>query len=233
MQVIRGEVIRLDSVSVAYSGIGRPAIEDINLSLEEGKLIIIAGPNGAGKTTLIETCLGLLKPLTGKVLLLGVDTKSRKIIDVRKLCSYVPQDFMRPPFESYTARHVIELGLAVKKQLFELSNLHYVSDILSITKLLGIDKLLDNPIGILSGGEQQKVFIARALAREPRILFLDEPFSSLDRDSREIVASIIRKYADVKKATAIIVSHDLNPVESIADEIVVMEKGRIVKADER
>jgi len=229
MQTVQREVIRLDNVSVAYSGIGKPAIENINLSFKEGKLIVITGPNGAGKTTLIETCLGLLKPFKGRVSLLGIDTRSRKVINVRKLCSYVPQDFMRPPFETYTARHIIKLGLAAKKQLFDVSTLDYTSKLSPTIKLLNIDNLLDSPIGTLSGGEQQKIFIARALVREPKILFLDEPFSSLDRDSREIVADVVRKYVNLNRATALLVSHDLNPVKSIADEIIKMRKGKIVE----
>jgi len=79
---------------------------------------LITGPNGAGKTTLLETCLGLLKPMRGRALLLGVDTRRRRIIHARRRCSYVPQNFMKPPYEAYTALHVILLGFSAYKAPF-------------------------------------------------------------------------------------------------------------------
>ncbi|MEM2291493.1 MAG: ATP-binding cassette domain-containing protein, partial [Candidatus Korarchaeum sp.] len=108
----RCEALRLEDVWVSYSGSGRPAIREVNLSLSSGESVLITGPNGAGKTTLLETCLGLLKPFRGEAFLFGVNTKSRRVADVRKLCGYVPQNFMKPPEESYTVRQVISMGLA-------------------------------------------------------------------------------------------------------------------------
>ncbi|MCX8204919.1 MAG: ATP-binding cassette domain-containing protein [Candidatus Nezhaarchaeota archaeon] len=99
-------------MTVAYSGFGRPAIHDVTLSIGLGKYALITGHNGAGKTTLIEACLGLLKPVKGYAKLLGVDTGSRSVIKARRLCSYVPQNFMRPPYDHYTAHQVIAMGLA-------------------------------------------------------------------------------------------------------------------------
>ena len=230
MEAVRREAVRLEDVWVAYSGSGRPAIRDISLVFLRGEFTLITGPNGAGKTTLIETCLGLLKPLKGRVLLLGIDTRSRKIIKARRKCSYVPQDFMKPPYESYTARHVIELGLALEK----LSGSREVEKRIEwVSRLLGIEDLLDKPIGILSGGQQQKIYLARALARKPEVLFLDEPFSSLDKESREHLASVLRKYVDEKKASAIIVSHDTGPVAELVDCTVIMEEGRVVRVERR
>lgn len=110
MQTIR-RVLELNHVWVSYSGTGKPAIADITLSIDLGKPVLITGPNGVGKTTLIETCLGLLKPFRGYVKLFGIDTRSWKLFKARRLCSYVPQDFMKPPYESFTARDVIAMGL--------------------------------------------------------------------------------------------------------------------------
>ena len=99
--------------------------------------------------------------------------------------------------------------------------------------LLGIEDLLDRPIGTLSGGEQQKVYIARAMARRPDVLFLDEPFSSLDRESRAAVAKAIREYVNERGATALVVSHDVSPVLSLVDTIVRMSGGKIVEVGRR
>jgi len=231
MQSVRGEDIRLENVWVTYSGSGKPAIKNINFILKSNSFILIAGPNGAGKTTLIETCLGLLKPIKGKAYLLGVDTKSRNIVKVRRKCSYVPQDFMKPPHESYTVRQVIEFGLALQKTFFKKSSSEINKCILWSAKLFNIENLLDKPIGSLSGGQQQKVYIARAFARKPKIIFLDEPFSSLDQSSRENISNVIKRYVIENGASAIVVSHDINPLKNIVDEIIWMKDGEIVKIE--
>lgn len=223
MQPIRREAIRLENVWLAYSGVGKPAIRNINLTIPFGVLTVVKGPNGAGKTTLIETCLGLLKPIKGKVYLLGVNTKDKRIVDVRRKCSYVPQDFMKPPYEHYTAKKVIEMGLSSSRIITDPLPKYFQHDLEYYAKELNICDLLDKPIGILSGGQQQKVFIIRALIRKPKLLFLDEPFSSLDRESRikvvELVTNYIKKH---RNASAIIVSHSFNKVEEYANIIVSM-----------
>jgi len=228
LQSLRGgDVIRFDDAWVSYSGSDRPAIRDVSLEIREGELVLITGPNGAGKTTLLETSLGLLKPFMGEVYLLGVKTSSRKVIAARKSCSYVPQDFMKPPFETYTVMHVILLGFAPYKSIFEGMNRQDIERAERVAELLGIESLLDRPIGTLSGGQQQRVVIARALARRPKVVLLDEPFASLDRESRLIISNSLRSYVDEENATAVVVSHDVNPIMDAADTVVKMKDGRI------
>lgn len=222
-----GNVISFNGVWVSYSGSDRPAIRDVNLEIREGELVLITGPNGAGKTTLLETSLGLLKPLIGEVRLLGVRTSSRRVLAVRKYCSYVPQDFMKPPFETYTAMHVILLGFAPYKSIFEGTNGRDIERVEYTAELLDIESLLDKPIGTLSGGQQQRVMIARALARKPKLALFDEPFSSLDRESRMIVSTSLRRYVDEENATVVVVSHDVSPIVDLADTTVKMKDGRI------
>ena len=225
------EVVKLKNVWVAYSGSDRPAMRNINLTVSSGKLLLITGPNGAGKTTLIETCLGLLKPYRGSAYLFGVDTRSWRIRHSRKMCGFVPQDFMKPPFETYTVRHVIRLGFAPYKSIFESLTEDENRRIQRISELLEIEDLLDRPIGTLSGGQQQRAVIARALARRPKALFLDEPFSSLDREGRKLISSVIREYVNSEDASVIMVSHDVNPIIDYADIVVKMENGRIISGE--
>ena len=225
------EVVKLKNVWVAYSGSDRPAMRNINLTVSLGKLLLITGPNGAGKTTLIETCLGLLKPYRGSAYLFGVDTRSWRVRYSRKMCGFVPQDFMKPPFETYTVRHVIRLGFAPYKSIFESLTEDENRRIQRISELLEIEDLLDRPIGTLSGGQQQRAVIARALARRPKALFLDEPFSSLDREGRKLISSVIREYVNSEGASVIIVSHDVNPIIDYADIVVKMENGRIISGE--
>lgn len=208
--------IELRNVYVAYSGSRKPTIEAITLSLDSG-IYVITGPNGAGKTTLLETIIGLLKPYRGEAYLLGVNTKSRKIFKVRRRCSYVPQDFMKPPTEAYTGMDVIKLGL-----IFNQNNLSKVTE---LAERLDAFDLLEKPFGKLSGGQQQKIMIIRALARNPEILLLDEPFSSLDAETKKSLCEILKDYSD---RLVVIVCHDTSIVKRIADRIVRMEEGRIV-----
>lgn len=220
-------VVELTGVWVRYSGTGKPALRDITLSLPNHGIVLVTGPNGAGKTTLIEVCLGLLRPFKGEVRLFGVSTKCREVVRVRKLCSYVPQDFMKPPYESYTVKQVISMGLTSFKTAFEpLSSAEEV-EVVEVAKLLGIGDLLDRPIGKLSGGQQQKVFIARALVRKPKALFMDEPFSSIDKESRYVIAELVRDYVVRNNAFAMVVSHDVKPVEELANVVIELVDGTV------
>ncbi|MCS7102404.1 MAG: ATP-binding cassette domain-containing protein [Candidatus Korarchaeum sp.] len=223
----RDEVVRLEDVWVSYSGSERPAIRGISLSLSSGESALITGPNGAGKTTLVETCLGLLKPVRGDAFLLGVNTKSRKISEVRKLCSYVPQDFMKSQEESYTVKHVISMGLAPLKSPFRAISVELEEDIKRTSTLLGIRDLLSEPFGRLSGGQQQRVIIARALVRRPKLLFMDEPFSSLDLEAKSFLSETLKDYVSREKATLVVVSHDPNALQGF-DRVLRMECGSLV-----
>ncbi|MEM3929601.1 MAG: ATP-binding cassette domain-containing protein [Candidatus Korarchaeum sp.] len=218
----RCEALRLEDVWVSYSGSGRPAIREVNLSLSSGESVLITGPNGAGKTTLLETCLGLLKPFRGEAFLFGVNTKSRRVADVRKLCGYVPQNFMKPPEESYKVRQVISMGLAPLGSL----RTELEARIDDISSLLGIGKLMEEPFGRLSGGQQQRVMIARALVRKPKLLLLDEPFSSMDLEMRSILAEVLRDYSAREYAAIVVVSHDSVPLN--LDRVIRMNCGRVV-----
>jgi len=217
--------VRLTRVWVKYSGSGKPAIKNVTLALPKHCVALVTGPNGAGKTTLIETCLGLLKPYRGTAELLGINTKSRSVTNARKLCSYVPQDFMKPPHVTYSVKQVIAMGLTSAKAAFEPITKSEEARIAEVAGLLGIKDLLDEPIGKLSGGQQQRVLIARALVRNPQALFLDEPLSSIDADSRHRIAKVLRDYVDKAGAFAMIVSHDTSPVEPVADIIIELDNG--------
>ncbi|MDI3501959.1 MAG: zinc/manganese transport system ATP-binding protein [Archaeoglobi archaeon] len=208
--------VKLRDVYVAYSGSRKPAISEVNLSIQSG-IYLITGPNGAGKTTLLETILGLLKPFRGEARLLGVSTGSRKIFRVRRKCSYVPQDFMKPPAEAYTGLDVIKFGLIFNQDGTE-------SAVKLARELEAVD-LLEKPFGKLSGGQQQKIMMIRALARDPEVFLLDEPFSSLDRRSREKLCEILESY---RERLILVVSHETSEIERIADGIIRMEAGKIV-----
>lgn len=220
-------VIELRDVFTVYEGEKRPAIKNINLSISKGELVYVIGPNAAGKTTLLETINGLLKPIKGKVKVLGENMikNDRKI---RCKIGYVPQDFIVKPDEPYKAIDVVLMGIYGKIGMLRRVNEEDYKKAVYAMQLLGIEDLADKPIGKLSGGQQQKVMIARALAKEPEILLLDEPFSNLDQDSRINVSKIIINLQKSKGVTTLIVTHDISQVNEDCNRIVVIDNGRIV-----
>lgn len=217
--------VKLVNVSTYYSGERRPAIADINLELRVGDFALIVGPNGSGKTTLLETILGLLKPRRGRVYLFGKEL-GRSGERLRRLCSYLPQDFMKPIDEPFTVKEVIAMGLSSLKPLGRLREREW-REVYHTLELLGIEELVDKPFGRLSGGQQQKVMLARALVRRPKLLLLDEPFSAMDRESRKQLASILLPNLSKSGVTIVMVSHDLSFKPEGYTRLIEMEAGRI------
>ena len=220
-------IIKLEDVSTVYEGERRPAIKGINLTLKKNELVYVVGPNASGKTTLLETINGLLPAFKGKVSVFGLDMQShgRK---VRCEIGYVPQDFMVKPGEPYTALDVVVMGLYGQIGFLHQPEANDKKNALEAMKLIGIEKLSNRPMGKLSGGQQQKVMLARALAKNPKILLLDEPFSNLDPDSRGQIPSLITKLHKEKDLTTLIVTHDIHHMLDSCNRVVVVSDGRIM-----
>lgn len=220
-------IIELKNVSTVYEGEKRPAIRDVTLTVDEGEFIYIIGPNAAGKTTLLETINGLLPTFNGTVRVMGFDVRKNGY-RVRREVGYVPQDFMVEPTEPYKVIDVVLMGRYGKIGAIRRVGREDVEKAIAAMRLLGIEKLAERPIGKLSGGQQQKVMIARAIAKEPKILLLDEPFSSLDPESREKVSSLMAKLNVERNITILMVTHDLHRMNEACKRIVVMNNGRII-----
>lgn len=223
-------VIKLENVSTVYEGERRPAIRDVNLSIGENELVYVVGPNASGKTTLLETINGLLVPFSGGISVLGLDVKTlgRK---VRAEIGYVPQDFMVEPGEPYLALDVVMMGRYGKIGFLNRPDKRDREKAFEAMKLLGIGDLSQRPMGKLSGGQQQKVMIARAIAKEPRVLLLDEPFSNLDPESKIRIPELISVFHQDKGLTTVIVTHETHRLMKTCQRVVVMNNGRII-ADE-
>jgi zinc/manganese transport system ATP-binding protein len=220
-------IIRLEDVSTVYEGERRPAIRDVNLTLEENELVYVVGPNASGKTTLLETINGLLPTFKGSVSVFGLDvqTQGRRI---RCEIGYVPQDFMVEPGEPYTAFDIVIMGCYGKIGILNRPNDRDRERALEAMRLLDIEGLAHRPLGKLSGGQQQKVMIARALAKEPRVLLLDEPFSNLDPESKEKIPSLISRLHEEEGLTTLIVTHEVHSMLKSCRRVVVMNNGRIL-----
>jgi zinc/manganese transport system ATP-binding protein len=225
--MLMDSVVKLEDVSTVYEGERRPAIKDVNLTLERNELVYVVGPNAAGKTTLLETINGLLPLFRGKISVLGLDVQTRGRA-VRCEIGYVPQDFMVEPGEPYTAVDVVSMG-----RYGRIGTLHRPEEkdrekAVEAMRLLGVEELADRPMGKLSGGQQQKVMLARAIAKEPKILLLDEPFSNLDPESREKIPSLIRRFHEENELTTIIVTHDIHNMMKQCRRAIVMINGKIL-----
>ncbi len=220
-------IIKLENVSTVYEGERRPAIKGINLTLKRNELVYVVGPNASGKTTLLETINGLLPPFKGKVSVFGLDVQSngRKI---RCQIGYVPQDFMVKPGEPYTALDVVLMGRYGQIGFLHRPEAEDKKRAVEAMKLLGIKELAGRPMGKLSGGQQQKVMLARAIAKNPKILLLDEPFSNLDPDSRGQIPALITKLHEEKDLTTLIVTHDIHHMIDNCNRVIVVSKGKIM-----
>jgi ABC-type Mn2+/Zn2+ transport system ATPase subunit len=220
-------IIKLEDVSTVYEGERRPAIKDINLTLQRNELVYIVGPNASGKTTLLETVNGLLPPFRGKVTVFGLDVRAQGRT-VRCKVGYVPQDFMVKPGEPYTSLDVVLMGLYGQIGVLHQPEEKDKKKALETMKLLGVEELVSRPMGKLSGGQQQKVMLARAIAKNPKILLLDEPFSNLDPNSRGQIPSLITRLHEEQDLTTLIVTHDIHHMVDQCNRVVVIIDGRIM-----
>jgi len=220
--------MKLEVRGVSFSYSSRPALEDVTVKVAEGEVLGLVGPNGSGKTTLLRCINNILKPKKGVVLIEEKDTRNIKLRELAKLIGYVPQvttsSFPSTVFDIVLLgrRPYVTWGVSSRDK-------EIVSQILS---LMGIEDLALRRLNELSGGERQKVIIARALAQEPQVLLLDEPTSNLDIKHQLEVLGIIRSVVKQKAIAAVIAIHDLNLASRFSDKIVLLYKGRIYDAGE-
>ncbi len=193
-----------------------PVLWDISLFIPLGKLIGIIGPNGAGKSTLIKAALGLVKPLSGKILYFDQHLNS-----VRKKVAYVPQresvDWEFP----VTVRDLVIMGRYGRLGLFKRPREADWAAADRYLEMVGMKEYAHRQISQLSGGQQQRAFLARALLQEADVYFLDEPFSGVDLATEKIIMQLLKQLRDQGK-TVFVVHHDLNTVETYFDWIILL-----------
>ncbi|TRZ52665.1 metal ABC transporter ATP-binding protein [bacterium] len=207
------KIVEVSGVSFFYGN--DEILNNISLDVHEGDYLGLVGPNGAGKTTLLKIMLGLLPFQKGQVKLFGTELKKfKKWSDI----GYVPQkatnfDVNFPA----TVKEVVLMGRYGKKGLF--THITKIDENIAAKALseVGMQEYKNRLIGDLSGGQQQRVFIARALAGEPKIIFLDEPTSGIDAKSQDEFYSIIKKLNQELDLTIVLVSHD---IEKITKEVM-------------
>lgn len=215
-------MVQISNVRKAYAG-GCEALKGASLDIHEGEILALLGPNGAGKTTLISTICGITQPTSGTITVGGHDVVT-DYRGARSLVGLVPQEINLEPFERVINTVRFSRGLFGKPKDNALLE--------RILRQLSLWDKRDNRIMELSGGMKRRVLIAKALAHEPRVLFLDEPTAGVDvelrRDMWDIVAGL--KEAGV---TIILTTHYIEEAEAIADRIGVINKGEILLVEEK
>ena len=222
-----GAVIELDNVSTIYEGERIPSLHNITLSIDKGEFVAVIGPNGAGKTTLLETINGLLPATSGTVRVFGKNVKTHGL-EIRKKIGYVIQNFEIDPLTPFLSKDVVMMGRTGRIGLLRFPNQRDWERVFSNMQLLGIEGFKDRAVGKLSGGEFQKVLIARALTQEPDVLLLDEPFANLDVSSRKKVSDLLTTLNIERSLTTVFVSHDINAIPEACTRTIVLDQGRIV-----
>ena len=215
-------IISIQNLSKTYDN-GPPALSDVSLDIEEGEILALLGPNGAGKTTLISAICGLVRPTSGSITVAGHDI-STDYRAARAMIGLVPQDISIEPFEKVIATTRFSRGLFGKPRDDD-----YIEQVLRSLSLW--DKRNARNM-TLSGGMKRRVLIAKALAHEPRILFLDEPTAGVDVSLRKDMWELVRQLRK-DGVTIILTTHYIEEAEEMADRIGIINKGRLLLVEEK
>jgi sulfate transport system ATP-binding protein len=199
------------------------ALENIDLKIETGELIALLGPSGSGKTTLLRIIAGLETADQGDIVFHGKDVKASQTKD--RNVGFVFQHYAL--FRHMTVFENIAFGLRVKPKDVRPSEEQIRAKVTELLKLVQLDWVANRYPSQLSGGQRQRIALARALAIEPKVLLLDEPFGSLDAKVRKELRQWLRRFHDDLHITTLFVTHDQEEALEVADRVVVMNKGKI------
>jgi manganese/iron transport system ATP-binding protein len=207
--------IRLDDVGVRYDG--TQALTDVSLSIQPGERAAVVGPNGAGKTSLMQVIVGTLRPTSGTVEVFGHRPGGHVCI------AYLPQRSRIDWAFPVTVREVAMMGRIRRIGLLRWPSRHDWQIVDEALDRVSLTPLRDRRIAELSGGEQQKVFLAQALAQEAEIVLLDEPFNGLDMPAQQSILEILDELSRAR-VTAIIATHDLNLAAERFDRVMLLQR---------
>lgn len=213
------DALKVENLCVKSGGLH--LLENITFSVEEGKIVAIIGPNGAGKTTLIKAILGLIPYDTGSVTLFGRPLKHNKL-PVR--VGYVPQRLQFDRTFPITVSELLSFTLPPYYKFPLHQKKEEKENIIRLLETVGAHELMYRSVGSLSGGELQRIMIAKAIVNDPEILFLDEPASGVDIEGQERFHDLVKRLNKEKNLTVILISHDLNVVFRFADNVLCLNR---------
>ncbi|SHK98211.1 energy-coupling factor ABC transporter ATP-binding protein [Desulforamulus aeronauticus] len=201
---------------------GRTILDIDHFSLNEGEVTALIGVNGAGKTSLMQILALLQQPTSGRVVFQGKIANKKNLRELRHRMAFV---FQQPLLLDMTVRQNIAMGLRIRK----LAKQEIEGRVNLWLEKLGISHLADGPVRFLSGGEAQRVSIARALALQPEVLFLDEPFTGLDSPTRGQLLLDIAGLLHGTKIATLFVTHDYAEIPHLAHRLSVLDQGRVIQ----
>lgn len=216
------QIVSLDDVSVVLGG--RTILDGINAEIAAGEFVAVLGPNGAGKSTLLRVLLGL-QPLTRGTVLIGGRPPGRG----SALVGYAPQGRLLDHDLPVRGRDLVALGLDGHRWgvpfFGQPEKERRISEVIDAA---GASAYANAPVGHLSGGEQQRLLLAQAILNDPKLLLLDEPLASLDLHRQQEMVSLIASLSRERKATVLLVAHDVNPLLPVVDRVLYLAGGRAV-----
>lgn len=216
-------MVRLQQVCAGYQG--KEVLHNISLELEPGKVTVIVGPNGCGKSTLLKTLVRLTPCTSGQIKLLGKSIEEYNTTQLAQKISYLPQNRNVPDITT------LRMVLHGRFPYLKYPRRYQEQDIAKAEEALrwvGMEDCKEQNVNTLSGGNQQKVYIAMALAQDTPVILMDEPTTYLDISHQIRIMSLVRKLADQGK-TVIVVLHDLSMALQVADYMVLMAEGEIMQ----
>jgi zinc transport system ATP-binding protein len=215
-------VVEIRDLTVKYPN-GVVALEGINIDVNQKDLIALIGPNGAGKSTLLKVILGLIKPTSGSIKLFGSLDLNQNL----KYVGYVPQTAQaRDPNLPFSVYETVMLGRTPIVGLLHGVRNEDRQKVEETLKLFGIYELRDRKIGQLSGGQSQRVFLAKAMVAEPKLLLLDEPTSGVDTTSKKEFYNILDRLNKERGIAVILSSHDIGVITKIANRVLCINRSQ-------
>ena len=217
--------LSIQQLSFAYRG--HRVLEKIDLEIPSGSLCALLGANGAGKTTLLKCISGILRPFEGRILADDIDLLSLSARQRARLLGYVPQNAQA----ENSSLNVLETVLS-GRVAHRMGKLRAEDRDMAIAVLdqFSLNSYAFRELGQLSGGERQRVFIARAVAQQPKILMLDEPTSNLDMRFQQETMELLRQMSTCQKMTVVTILHDLNMAIAYADRVALLKGGKIYRS---
>jgi zinc/manganese transport system ATP-binding protein len=221
------DVLTVDGVSVRLGG--REVLHDVRFAIRPGEFVGLIGSNGAGKTTLLRVILGLLTPSAGEVRING-RPRGRRGSSISGAgasgVGYVPQKIQLDPDMPLRARDLVGLGLDGHRFGIPLPSRSRRKLVDEMLRAVDAEHIGNARVGLLSGGEQQRILIAHALISRPGLLLLDEPLANLDIASEQEVVALLARIAREQRIAVLISAHEMNPLLPVMDRIVYMAQGR-------
>lgn len=217
-------ILEVEKIEFGYNE--NLVLKGIDFSIERGKFISIIGPNGSGKSTLLKTLNNLFKPTCGSIKIDGINISSFKKRDLAKEIALVPQDTNID--YDFSVEDIVLMGRHPYKKRFERENdedYRIARDSMELTNTIKFSK---KSVREISGGERQRVIIAKALAQNPRIILLDEPTSNLDINHQIDILNLLKKLNKERSTTVVLVIHDINLAARYSDEIILVNHGKIL-----